>query len=120
MPLSKIRLELARCPEFPNGSQNHGYEFFAPLTPDGHLDAETWRRERAKCTVRRFWAGEPDEAGHLVHTKGRVWAFHYDDTEIDDDEPIFQLDNHVVAPGEYLSITEQDGERRTFLVSEVR
>jgi hypothetical protein len=39
----KIRLELARNAEFPEGSARHGYEFIAPLTPDGHLDPDGWK-----------------------------------------------------------------------------
>ena len=37
MPLKKIILELARTPEFPNGSSTHGYEFVAPLDADGMI-----------------------------------------------------------------------------------
>ena len=36
----KIRLELARNAEFPEGSRAHGYEFIAPLGEDGHLDRD--------------------------------------------------------------------------------
>jgi hypothetical protein len=38
MALRKVRLELARTAEFPDGSSQPGYEFVAPLTDDGHLD----------------------------------------------------------------------------------
>ena len=30
------------------------------------------------CRVKRFWAREPDEIGHVVHKRGNAWAFHYD------------------------------------------
>ena len=42
MSLSKIRLELARDPDFPEGSREHGYEFTAPLGADGR-DAQRHR-----------------------------------------------------------------------------
>lgn len=119
MPLRKIRLELARNREFPNGSPAHGYEFVAPLDPDGHFDAEEWRQSRQKCSVRRFWPGEDDACGRLIH-RGLRWAFHYDGEDPDDDEPIFKFDRHTFREGEYVSITEHDGALRTFRVAHVR
>jgi hypothetical protein len=85
MSLSKIRLELARDHDFPIGSREHGYEFTAPLGPDGRIaDAE---KKRDCCRVRRFWNGHPDEVGHLIRKPGGSWAFHYDLLgDADDDE----------------------------------
>ena len=40
----RIRLNLARSKEFPQGSQRHGYEFVAPLDRNGHIDAALWNR----------------------------------------------------------------------------
>ena len=37
--LTRIRMELARMEGFPEGSHAHGYEFVAPLTANGHIDA---------------------------------------------------------------------------------
>ena len=120
MALAKIRLELARNPEFPSGSSDHGYEFIAPLDANGLFDAEEWRLQKARCTVTRFWAGEPDQTGHLVHTRGRSWAFRYEGDEADEgDEPIFAFDRHTFRAGDYVSITEHDGVQRTFVVAEV-
>ena len=77
MPMRRIRLELARDHEFPEGSRERGYEFAAPLDNNGHLLAEEWRATRDQCRVKRFWAGENDEFGHLVHRRGGSWAFEY-------------------------------------------
>ncbi|MFQ5775396.1 MAG: hypothetical protein ACE5GS_12820 [Kiloniellaceae bacterium] len=121
MSLSTVRLELARDPEFPEGSTRRGYEFVAPLTPEGHIDAKGWRKHRARCWVRRFWEGEPDERGHLVHRRGGSWAFHYDVARhAEGDEPGFKFDSHVFKQGEYVSLREQDGTLRTFRVVSVR
>jgi hypothetical protein len=117
--LKRIRLELARSPEFPEGSDRHGYEFFAPLRRDGHIDAESWAKLRPKCTVRRFWEGEDDSEGHLVHAGSR-WAFHYDRSrEPAPDEPGFRFESHVFNLGEYVSITERDGSLKTFKVASI-
>ena len=55
--LKRIRLNLARSKEFPSGSDEHGYEFLAPLDAAGHIDVELWRKYREHCGVRRFWDG---------------------------------------------------------------
>ena len=39
MSLKRIHLELARTPDFPNGSSAHGFEFIAPLDAKGHLNS---------------------------------------------------------------------------------
>ncbi len=122
MTLRRIRLELARTAEFPEGSANHGYEFVAPLDAAGHFDPKEWKAARDKCTVRRFWAGQDDETGKLIHYRGSLWAFSYDPdpAETEDDEPIFRFDRHVFKQGEYVSITEHDGVQRPFRVASVR
>lgn len=119
MTLNRIRLELARCPEFPNGSAQRGFEFVAPLTGDGHLDTEEWRKHKDACRVHRFWVAEPDQIGRLVHGRGG-WSFHYDGEDFDEDEPVYKLDRHTVREGEYLSIMEADEELRTFRVVRVQ
>lgn len=119
MPLKKIRLELARCAEFPQGAADRGYEFVAPLTADGHLEREGWQAHKDRCTVRRFWAAEPEEKGHLVH-RGNSWSFHYEGMEAGDDEPIFKFDRHTFTEGEYVSVTEHDEVQRPFKVVSVK
>jgi hypothetical protein len=78
MAMKRIRLELARDHEFPNGGRERGYEFAAPLDEAGHLLADEWRTTRERCRVKRFWPGEKNEIGHLVHRRGGSWAFDYD------------------------------------------
>jgi hypothetical protein len=118
MPLSNIRLELARSKEFPNGRSDTGYEFQAPLSSDGHLDIEGWKILKAACTVRRFENGVDIEEGHLVH-RGAGWYFHYEGPGAADDEPIFKFGTHRFIAGEYVSVTEHDGVQRTFRVATV-
>jgi hypothetical protein len=116
--LKLIRLELARTKEYPQGSAGHGYEFVAPLDAEGHLDMEEWKQYRQVCTVRRFWQGEDDEHGLLVHGRGGRWVFSYDVGD-EDDEPIFKFDRHNFVRGEYVSITEHDGIARPFRIAAI-
>ena len=113
MSLKHIRLELARTPEFPEGSTRYGYEFVAPLDDKGHLHSLDWPTQKGACTVRRFWHGMDDEHGALIHRRDGSWAFSYAPGE-DDDEPIFKFDRHRFTVGEYVTITEHDGVARPF------
>jgi hypothetical protein len=96
MALQRIRLELARTPDFPEGSPDHGYDFMAPLTADGHIDAKAWKDVKDRCEVTRFWAGE-FETGLLRHVGGG-WRFDYAMKDDTDDEPFFKLDRHALTP----------------------
>lgn len=117
--LKKIRLNLARTKEFPNGSARHGYEFVAPLAADGLIDAEAWKKVRDKCRVRRFWGAEEEDVGHLVHRPGGSWAFRYDIAGDEDDEAGYRFGAHPFAVGEYVSIKDEDGDLHTFQVATV-
>lgn len=118
-PLSRIRLELARNPDFPEGSAAHGYNIIAPLDPDGKLDQRAWKKFRQTCRVQRFWKGEEDKIGRLSHKPGGIWFVDYDPKTDTDDEPGFRFGSHVFRSGEYVSIRENDGVLRTFRVVSV-
>ena len=120
--LKRIRLNLARSKEYPEGSASHGYEFVAPLDGSGHIDADLWRRYREHCGVRRFW-GSQEDIGRLVHKPGSSeharWVFDYDETAEDDDEAGYRFASHAFRPGEYVSIRDEDGALHTFQVAAV-
>jgi hypothetical protein len=121
--LKRIRLHLARSRDFPAGSSRHGYQFVAPLDPNGHIDPALWRQYREHCGVRRFWEGEADELGRLVHRPGSGparWVFDYNEaTEEEEDEAGYRFGDHVFRCGEYVSIRDEDGEMHTFRVVSV-
>jgi len=116
----RIRLNLARSPEFPQGSSRHGYEFVAPLDEQGRIDVEQWRAHRDHCGVRRFWEGEDDQIGRLVHKPGGAehgrWVFDYDPEADEDDESGYRFGAHAFRPGEYVSIRADDGQMHTYRV----
>jgi hypothetical protein len=119
MSLMTIRLELGRTADAPQGDTNHGYEFVAPLNRDGHLDIAEWAAEKERCGVRSFRPGHTERRGMLRHV-GRGWRFDYFPGRADDDEPFFKLDRHIIAPGLYVTITEEDGIERPFRIAEVK
>lgn len=120
--LKRIRLNLARSREQPNGSTACGYEFIAPLDQRGRIDAEAWEHAKARCTVRRFWQDETDKIGMLDHkpggSGGATWVFDYDDARRDDDEAGYRFGSHTFIAGEYVTLRDQDNSH-TFRVAAV-
>lgn len=116
--LSRIQLELARTPRFPEGSANHGYEFVAPLTGEGHVDLHAWHENKESCIATRFWGDAPEEQGRFVHTRGG-WCFDYGAVDMQDEEPFYKLDRHTFIPGNYVTITERDGKQYPFKIMSV-
>ena len=118
--LTKIRLELARGHDHPEGSKAIGYEFAAPLNADFKINPEEWHKRRDNCRVRRFRPGEADDLGHLIRKPGGSWAFHYDiHSDEEDDESGYRFGDHAFTLGEYVSIREEEG-LRTFRVVRVQ
>ena len=113
-----IRLELARTPEFPQGSASRAYLLHLPLDQNGLIDEAALRGSPSLATVRRFWPGQPDRSGYVVGSPGG-WAFSYEIGE-DDDETVFHLETHPIRVGEYVTLTEPDGERLPFRVAKLR
>jgi hypothetical protein len=115
MNFRKVRLELARDHDFPEGSTRHGYEFILPLDARERLDVERWRRDRLVCTVHRFWDGEGDSTGQLIRKRDGLWAFSYEKGEADDEE-LHRMEEHVFKKDEYVSVKGHDGRTRPFRV----
>ena len=120
--LKRIRLEMARSKEFPNGSATHGYEFVAPLDADGHIDPALWQKYREHCGVRRFW-GDEEEIGRLLHKPGGPeharWMFDYANKAAYEDVAGYRFAAHSFNLGEYVSIRDDDGAMHTFRVVSV-
>jgi hypothetical protein len=122
--LHHITLHLARSKAFPEGSIRHGYEITAPLNEKGMLDQDEWASKRTQCRVKRFWAGEPDRNGVLIHRQGgsggATWMIDYDQDRPGDEESGYRLNQHRFAPGEYVTIQDEDEKPYTFEVKAVR
>lgn len=118
----KVRLELARSKDFPDGSATRGYEFVAPLDADGHIDPMRWQKHREHCRVLRFW-DDAEETGRLLHKPGGAeharWIFDYDDSTEADDESGYRFGAHSFRQGEYVSVRDNNDEMHTFRVVSV-
>jgi hypothetical protein len=122
--LRHITLHLARNPEFPEGSAERGYDIVAPLDESGHLDPGEWRALKAQCRVRRFWSGEGDRHGMLVHhaggASGATWKIDYDAEARGDEETGVRLGAHRFIENEYVSIRDEEGRAHTFKIARVQ
>jgi hypothetical protein len=119
----KITLQEARSKGAPAGTAQSGYDFFAPLDASGHIDLETWKKERARCFVHRLDHGAIVERGLLVHRAGgaggATWAFDYKPGTTDDEEQGYRFGEHAFQTGEYVSVRDEDGELVTYRVVSV-
>jgi hypothetical protein len=99
--LKRIRLNIARSRDFPS---------------------KIWQAQRGHCRLVRFWEGEEDQIGRLVHKPGGSeharWVFDYDRESTEDDESGYRFGAHRFLPGEYVTISDRDG-AHTFRVASV-
>jgi hypothetical protein len=105
---TRIRLELARSHEFPEGSTRHGYIVVLPLDKNGRIDVASYHETPSFCTLHRFWEGEGDAVGQVTLRGPRRWAFAYH-ADREDDEPVPHLAEHVFRAGEYLAVRDAHG-----------
>lgn len=117
MQWQSVRLELARTPDFPKGSASRAYLVHLPLDDDGSVDLDELGKARASATVRRFWPNERDISGYVIPA-GKGWAFSYRIGD-DDDEQLYHLESHRIAPGEYLTLRDPDGSSLPFRVAQM-
>lgn len=118
MTWNLVRLALARTPQFPEGSDEHAYELIVPLLADGRIDAKAFAATPASATVQRILPGEGVQRGQILHRRSG-WAFSYAPGDADD-EAVFHLENHPLVAGNYVTLTEPDGDVLPFRVAAVR
>ncbi|MBS0502352.1 MAG: hypothetical protein JSS55_00840 [Proteobacteria bacterium] len=115
MSWKAIRLELARSPGFPDGSPERAYLIQLPVDDQGIVDLDQFRRSPELATVHRRWPGDRDRSGYVIH-KRAGWAFSYAPGD-SDDEDVFHLECHPLRIGEYVTVTEPDGDKLPYRVT---
>lgn len=118
MNWKSVRLELARTPEFPEGSASRVYLLRLPLDRGGLIDERSLRASPERATVHRYWPNERDLSGYVIRTP-RGWAFSYEPGE-DDDEAVYHLETHPLELGNYITLTEPDGRELPFRVASLK
>lgn len=111
----RIRLELARSHNHPEGSTRFGYVLMLPLDADGRVDEPALRKASELATVHRFWENEDDATGRIMRRGPKGWVFAYGG-ERADDEPVPHLSDHVFAVGQYLAVRESSGREHVLRV----
>ncbi len=114
----QIRIVLAREPGQPDGDDEVGYIFAAPVDTEGRIDPKLWRTHREACRVARQRPNEADQFGHLVYHAGGGWGFHYDGEATLPDDIGFHFADERFVVGEYVSIKER-GKMHTYRVTTV-
>ncbi len=107
MSWMRVRIEAARGREFPEGSHRHGYEMVLPLKTDGHIDEAALKAAPEVATVHRFWEGEGDSVGQILHQGGK-WMISYSEGDADD-EALHRFAEHHFKEGEYVSVRGAEG-----------
>ncbi|MEQ9506227.1 MAG: hypothetical protein RLO80_08130 [Hyphomonas sp.] len=119
MTLRRITLQLARNPGRPAGDPGQGYFIVAPLNDLDQLDIDAWRQNPKASRVVRFHPDPAEKAdGWLTH-RGQNWFLHYDEEAEGGDESVFRLGAHKFREGEYVTITDDDGDAQTYKVTDV-
>ena len=114
----RIRLELAREKDPPQGSPTIGYTVLASLESNGRIDADLWHRYREFCRVVRFRPNEADDVGYLIRKQGGVFAFRYDIHGDQEEEAGYHFSSDSFMLGDYVSVRE-DNRLHTFQVASV-
>lgn len=112
-----IRLELAANPEFPTGSAGRSYLLRLPIDETGALDFAALRKRPEHATVRRFWPSEADRSGHIERTE-RGWRLRCNGGA--SDETVSLIDDQPIQLGGHVIVTEPDGRRLTFRVTDMK
>jgi hypothetical protein len=118
MSLFRVVLRLARNPgtAYAEGDDHRGYALVLPLTPEGAIDEAAFRADEKAAVVRRFAPDEDPEEGRLAR-RADVWTLDYGE---DGGAPEFvhRLGEHRFVVGEYVSVTNPEGEVLTYKVTE--
>lgn len=117
MDWNNIRLELARASQFPQGSPHRCYLLHLPLGSGDLIDEGSVCGSPRRATVRRFWPSQPDLRGHVVKVADG-WAFAYE-PRAEGNETLFRMDLGPLRVGECMTLTEPDGERLPFRITDV-
>ena len=115
MSWTRLRLELARSPERPEGSHRIAYELTLPLATDGRISVEGFRELPELCTVHRYREDSDDRVGTLRHHRGDHWVFAYGAPDAQE-ENLPRLGQHSFKVGDYVSVLDAHGRDHAYRI----
>ena len=115
MSWTRLRLELARGPDHPDGSNRIGYELTLPLARDARIETELFRALPELCTVHRFREDSDDRTGSLKHHRGDHWAFAYAGPDAFEEE-LPRFGQHRLRIGDYISVLDAQGSDHAYRI----
>jgi hypothetical protein len=116
MAWKKIRLELARTPDFPGGSVGRAFLLSLPLQDDGSVDWDEVSAQPSRATVQRFWASEPDRRGRLSRSDDG-WLLK---ENADGRAPTFRMPPQQLTAGQQIAVIGADGRSLPFQVVSIK
>jgi hypothetical protein len=115
MSWTRIRLELARGPDHPEGSHRIAYELTLPLTTEGRMSVDLFRQLPELCTVHRYREDSDDRVGTLRHHRGDHWVFAYGPPAAFE-ENLPRLGRHSFGVGDYVSVLDEHGRDHAYRI----
>ena len=117
MSWNTFRLELAQTDEFPRGSVSRAYLVRVPVDESGMIDEDAILANPRRATVRRFWASQADQNGHVARTAD-AWCFCF--IGQNGDQAICRLGCEPLRTGAHITVTEADGVPLPFRIASMR
>jgi hypothetical protein len=115
MSWTRLRLELARGPDHPEGSHRIAYELTLPLDTWSRLAAGVFRELPELCTVHRYREDSDDRVGALRHHRGDHWVFAYGGPDpLEENLPRFG--QHRFRTGDYVSVLDEQGRDHAYRI----
>lgn len=119
MSWHRIRLEMGRTKDEPEGSPSHAYMLTLPLDEKRRIDAAAYKKTPARASILRMSPEHGEENGRLILRGDGKWAFSYEPGD-EDDETIFALATHAIELGNYITVTEPDGDQAPYKIVSTR
>ena len=121
--LKHITLNLAREPDFPEGSAECGYDIVAPLDAAGHLDLEGWHKAKRNAayggsgSVKTTGRGCSciRQAGRMAQPGGSITNLNRARKR----NPATGSTSHQFVANEYVVIRDASGHPHTFKIKEI-
>ncbi|MBW6401532.1 hypothetical protein KPL78_27015 [Roseomonas sp. HJA6] len=117
--MARVLLALAAGPGFPEGSPEHRYEIELMLDAAGRPDGRAWAADPTPWRAQRIVPDAPPTQGDVQHDPDHGWTIRfYGATPESPDAPESSLEfgAEPVRPGEYVTVTEPDGQAYAYRV----